>query len=271
MFVYPNRRFRIQLFLLSIALMLAQPAWAQRLKIGLFVDRGAEAIDFKKEFSRSNDICKYLSGDEIRDGALRNFDVLVVPGGSASVESMSMGVGARDQIRRFVHDGGIYMGVCAGAYLASQMKNFYLGFLPVKTRDEGHWNRTARAPLIPVELTPAGMDIFGIKDKIVRIKYKNGPIFSVPSELGKDSLTPLGYFRDEVVASGGERGVMKGAPFAIMSKYGRGTVLVISPHPEETDRLRTAELHAIHWLYSHRDMLNNVTGARSISDYLTPI
>jgi hypothetical protein len=115
------------------------------------------------------------------------------------------------------------------------------------------------------------MDVFGIKDKIVRIKYKNGPIFSVPSELGNDSLTPLGYFRDEVVASGGERGVMKGAPFAIMSNYGRGAVLVISPHPEETDGLKTAELHAIHWLYSHRDMPSNVTSARSLREYLTRI
>jgi putative intracellular protease/amidase len=262
MFVNPVRSAHIPLVLLfSIAFMCAQPAWAQRLKIGLFIDRGTEAIDFKKEFARSNDICKYLSGDDIRDGALRNFDVLVVPGGSASKESMSMGVEARDQIRRFVHDGGIYMGVCAGAYLASQMKKFYLGFIPVKVLDEEHWYRTAAAPLIPVELTPCGMDIFGIKNKIVSIKYENGPIFALPNELGADGLTPLGYFREEVVASGGERGVMKGAPFAIMSKYGRGTVLVISPHPEETDGLKTAELHAIHWLYSHRDVPNNAAGS----------
>src|SRR5207247_2003941 len=84
------------------------------------------------------------------------------------------------------------------------------------------------------------------------VTYCNGPIFAFPKERTDDSFIPLGFFRSEVVADGGTKGVMIGAPAMILSRYGKGIILAISPHPEETPGLKQVELHAIRWLYEHR-------------------
>jgi len=233
----------------------AQGAKFNKIKVALFVDGGTEASEFTKEFRRSDDddlSFRKVDGEAIRNGALNNFDALVVPGGSASEESASLGAEAREEIRRFVKEGGIYMGVCAGAYLASQQRKHDLGLLPLTTLDSEHWYRVNEGKLVDVELTPAGMEVFGIHKRNVRLVYENGPIFAPPVEQPDDSFAPLGFFRSEVVADGGEPGVMLGAPAIILSRFGRGSVLALSPHPEETPGLKQVELHALHWLYNHR-------------------
>lgn len=240
-----------------ISLLLSGPLAAQEntIRVALFIDEGTEASEFRKEFRRNTDpsiIYQKVNGEDIGSGILRNFDALVIPGGSATTEAYSMGPAAREEVRRFVREGGIYLGVCAGAYLASKLKDCYLGMLPLKTLDEEHWYRTSGAPLVDVELTEAGMEVFGIKERNVRIVYEDGPIFAPPFEPTDPSFAPLGFFRSEVVAPGGQPGVMIGAPAIIFSKYGRGAILVISPHPEETPGMKQAELRALRWLYEHR-------------------
>jgi Biotin-protein ligase, N terminal len=247
--------------LLSLALVLPVSADGAKLRVALFVDEGTEASEFRKEFRRSYDdalIYRKIDGQAISNGALNNFDALVVPGGSASEESASLGAEARREICRFVREGGIYMGVCAGAYLASSQRKHDLGLLPLTTVDSVHWFRVDDGRLVDVELTAAGMEIFGISRPNIRLVYENGPIFAplaqdqgqVPGLQG--GCIPLAFFRSEVVAPGGERGVMIGAPAIVMSQYGRGYVIALSPHPEETPGFKQAELRALHWLFDHR-------------------
>jgi putative intracellular protease/amidase len=237
------------------------------IKVALFADRGAVAIQFKKEFARSDDASitySNVDGNAIRSGALQQFDVLLVPGGSALKEANSMGTEAREEVRRFVKNGGIYMGVCAGAYLASQAKVTDIGLLPLKTLDPAHWYRVDDATRVDVELTPLGMEAFGIKKRNIAIKYENGPIFAGPASGPNDRLMPLGFYRSEVVGDGGDRGAMLGAPAVVLAKYGQGTVMAISPHFEATPGFKQVQLHALHWLYDHRGDAT-VTGGSSLS------
>ncbi len=242
----------------ALCLILSLPAIGERprIKVALFIDRGASETSkriFKKELENKDDIkCKCIYGEDIRDGVLKNFDALVVPGGSANKEAFSMGAEAREEVRRFVKDGGIYMGVCAGAYLSSRAKDKYLGLLPLKTVDQKHWHRVSEGTPVDVELTPVGMEVFGVSKGNIRIVYENGPIFAPPVEKPDETFAVLGFFRSEVVARGGERGVMLGAPAMVLSRYGRGIVLAISPHPEKTPGLKQVEVHALHWLYDRR-------------------
>ena len=232
-----------------------EPASDHVIKVALFVDRGAVAINFKKEFARSEDetiTYSNVDGNAIRSGALKQYDVLLVPGGSAQKESNSMGLDAREEVKRFIKEGGIYMGVCAGAYLASSAKATDIGLLPLKTLDPAHWFRVADATKVDVELTPLGMEAFGIKRRNIVIKYENGPIFAGPASGPNDRLMPLAFFRSEVVGDGGDQGAMLGAPAIVLAKFGQGTVMAISPHFEETMGFRQVQLHAIHWLYDHR-------------------
>lgn len=247
---------KLALFCLCALLLTLLPAQASQIKVALFVDSGASTPsrrNFKALLSDSDDIqYETIYGDDIRAGSLKNFDALLVPGGSATKEAFSMGPDAREEVRRFVHDGGIYMGVCAGAYLSSQTKDVFLGLLPLKTLDSKHWHRVSAGVPLNIELTPMGMDVFQVNRPNIKIVYENGPIFGPPQQKPDDSLVPLGFFRDEVVAPGGERGVMLGAPAMVLSRYGRGIVLAISPHPEKTPGHKQMLLHALQWLYEHR-------------------
>ena len=244
---------------LSVPVCSEQPI----IKVALYVDRGAVASDFRKEFARSDDehiVYKPVDGSDIRNGALKWYDALLVPGGSALKESRSLGPEARDAVRRFIKDGGIYMGVCAGAYLASETTKTDLGLLPLKTSDPQHWYRVDDATRVQVELTQLGEEVFAIGKRNIGVKYENGPIFAPPVEPHNQSLITLGYFRSEVVADGGTRGVMVGAPAIILSKYGQGIVMAISPHFEATPGFKQVQLHALHWLYDHRtDGVPNVS------------
>lgn len=234
------------------------PALAQspKIRVALFIARGVSA-PARKNLSRDLDNAddftwKSIDGDDIVNGALDNTDVLIVPGGSALKEAQSLGADARNIVRRYVDRGGIYMGICAGAYLSSQAKESDLGLLPLKTLDQEHWFRTADGAPVDVELTPLGMEVFDRKSSNVRILYENGPIFGPPIERPDSSFSPLGFYRSEVVARGGEQGVMLGAPAMVLSRYGKGLVLAISPHPEKTPGLHEMESNAVRWLYRHR-------------------
>lgn len=244
----------VLLWLLLLGLLPLPVCARPAIHVALFIGRGASNTakrNFKRELSNRDDInYECITGEDIRGGVLNNFDALVVPGGSANKEALSMGPEAREEVRRFVKEGGIYMGVCAGAYLCSQAKGLYLGLLPVTTLDEKHWYRVDEGTPVDVELTPTGMEVLGVSRSNIRIVYENGPIFAPPDD--KANITTLGFYRSEAVAPGGERGVMLGAPALMLSRYGRGLVLAISPHPEKTVGLKQTEVHALRWLYNHR-------------------
>lgn len=246
----------VSIFLLQLGIPAQGDDYTRKMRVALYVDSGASTpakANFKKLLSRSERIdWQCIFGDDIGSGALTNFDALIVPGGSAQKQANSMGAEARDEVRRFVREGGIYLGVCAGAYLSSEAKRNDLALLPISTLDQEHWYRVDDGTPVDVELTPTGMDVFGLKDGRVRIIYENGPIFGQPIEKTDPSFTPLGFYRSEVVARGGERGVMLGAPSMLFSRYGKGLVLAISPHPEKTEGLGWIILHALEWMYQHR-------------------
>ena len=56
-----------------------------------------------------------ITAQEIRDRALKDFDVLVQPGGSGSKQANELEPVGRQNIQSFVKEGGGYIGICAGA------------------------------------------------------------------------------------------------------------------------------------------------------------
>lgn len=61
-----------------------------------------------------------LCGTDVRGGALDRHDVLYVPGGSVFAQHAELGTAGRAAVVQWVASGGGYVGVCAGALLASQ-------------------------------------------------------------------------------------------------------------------------------------------------------
>ena len=65
---------------------------------------------------------KYETLDErdIKEGRLEQFDFLIIPGGYTREYMPALGTRGREAIRNFVQAGGCYMGICGGAYIASE-------------------------------------------------------------------------------------------------------------------------------------------------------
>lgn len=219
-----------------------------KIRVAMFLDKGAHPRNnLVRALENAPDMTfTTLDGEELRAGFLKDFDLLLVPGGSAKVESIRMKAEGREEVRRFVERGGLYIGICAGCYLLTDSKPSDLGLLPVRTVDPRHWARGKGT--LPIELTPMGQEVFGTQEKHIHVLYHNGPVIH-PS----GAITPLGFFRGELVARGGIHGLMNGAPAMFMGRYGKGWVLGISPHPEANPNQVFMELNAIRWLYTHRD------------------
>lgn len=193
-----------------------------------------------------------LDGNDVAAGSLKGFDIFMVPGGSGRKEANSLGAAGQAEIKRFISEGGCYVGICAGCYLASSAPDF-MGLLPLGIRDRQHWFRGKA--VLPIEYTPAGMDVFGLNNPEAEITYHNGPILD-SRELIQDpqlarSVEPLAFYRGEIVGRGGEPGVMNGAPAMVLGRFGKGFVLGISPHPEQTPPLYKTIPHALYWLRQH--------------------
>jgi len=59
-----------------------------------------------------------VTGQDIIDGCLENFDILCWPGGDYPSFWNEMGLAGKTAVQDFVHQGGGYLGICAGAYYA---------------------------------------------------------------------------------------------------------------------------------------------------------
>ncbi len=72
-----------------------------------------------------------VRAEDIRNGCLGRYAALFVPGGWASNKLKALGDDGVREIKRFVHDGGAYVGFCGGAGLATMDG---IGLLQVKRR-----------------------------------------------------------------------------------------------------------------------------------------
>ena len=182
-----------------------------------------------------------LDGQRIRDGALDAFDLVLLPGGSGKGQGDSMGPDGVAKLKEFVASGKGYIGICAGAYVPMQQ-----GFMNAKTKDP-RWRRGKA--MLDIEFSEAGLKIFGEKYKgIQTIKYANGPIMDVNISTNLPPVEVLAWFRTEVAEQGTPKGIQVNSPAIVLTTYGKGTMLVISPHPEQTPGLQGLMVEMIRWV-----------------------
>jgi glutamine amidotransferase-like uncharacterized protein len=172
-----------------------------------------------------------LSADEIRQGALGPFDVVVFSGGAASAQARSIGDEGRAEVRRFVEDGGGYLGVCAGAYLACAGYDWGVELISARALSD-KWQRGTA--VVDIELTPEGRQVFGRCDGPLPVKYENGPVFGPLERNDLPSFRTLASYATEVAENDTPAGIMIGSPAIAEAAYGAGRVIIMSPHPEDS-------------------------------------
>jgi glutamine amidotransferase-like uncharacterized protein len=186
-----------------------------------------------------------LSPEDVRSGSgsLSRFDLLIFPGGRAHKQADALGEEGRRAVKDLIRAGGGYVGICAGAFLASAQYEWSLGFVNTRTlRGDrempgiGIRSMANRGPgSVQIELTPEGRSIFGDGSGPLDISFSGGPVFPGPMCDDLPPCIPLAHYRTELANYTPQRGTMIGTPAIFATTFGAGRVISISPHPETTE------------------------------------
>ncbi|MDB5318522.1 MAG: biotin apo-protein ligase-related protein [Phycisphaerales bacterium] len=193
-----------------------------------------------KEFSYA-----IVSAEGIRAGRLKEADVLVQPGGSGSGQAEALKPEGREAIKEFVRGGGGYVGICAGAYLASADYAWSLHILNAKVVDRQHWARGTGE--VKVRMTAEGRRLLGVSDEVVSVFYGQGPLLAAAGKEGLPAYEALGTYETEIAEKGAPAGVMKGTTAFAAAEFGKGRVVCLSPHPEKSAGLDGIIRRAVGW------------------------
>ncbi len=189
-----------------------------------------------------------ITAKEIRAGKLADIDVLVHPGGSGGKQGRGLEEEGREAVRQFVHQGGGYLGVCAGAYLATNDYSWSLNLIDAKVVDRKHWARGSGT--VKVRFSPEGSAFFNYDDDEMSLDYGQGPLLA--RREWDDPEVPdyesLAIYSTEIAKKGAPKGIMVGNSAVVRAAYGSGRVFVISPHPEKTDGRHYMISLAVAWL-----------------------
>ncbi len=195
---------------------------------------------------QTNIVVRRVDPQDIRDGALDQFDTVILPGGSGSGQAKGLAETGREAMKKFIRNGGGYVGICAGAYLATGNYSWSLGILNADSIDRKHWRRGKGQ--VSIELTRRGRELLATREAgLLKIHFAQGPILA-PG--GKEALPPytvLGWYRTGIGEKGADPKTMIGTPAIVIGRFGKGRVIVFGPHPEQTDGLHGFILRAIRW------------------------
>jgi glutamine amidotransferase-like uncharacterized protein len=188
---------------------------------------------------------EFVSPDDVRAGKLKEFDVVIFPGGSGSKEAAGLGDDGREEVRKFIRTGGGYVGVCAGAYLGTCRYDWGLKVIDAQTVDSAHWKRGEG--MVEIELTDAGRKVLGDRQGKFEIRYANGPLLGPFKDEKLPDYEVLAHFRTELAKNGAPKGVMVDTPAIISSPLDEGRVVLISPHAEGMPELEWIIENAVRW------------------------
>jgi glutamine amidotransferase-like uncharacterized protein len=193
-----------------------------------------------------------LTADDIRGGKLADIDVLVQPGGSGSKQGKALGEKGRQAVRKYISDGGGLLGVCGGAYLATNDYSWSLNLIDAKVLDRKHWARGTGT--VTLRLSPQGAAFFQHDGDELAIHYGQGPLLA--RREWDDPEVPdyesLAIYVTEIAKNGAPQGVMAGTSAAVRCEYGNGRVFCFSPHPELTEGLHHLIPLAVNWLAARK-------------------
>ncbi|MBC7966649.1 MAG: ThuA domain-containing protein [Fuerstia sp.] len=191
-----------------------------------------------------------ISTDQILTDELNSFDVVIFSGGSGGAQGKSLGADGREKVRSFIEDGGGYIGICAGAYLASTDYDWSLHILDAKVLDRNHWARGFGD--VELKVNASGRDSLSLPSDRTTVYYHQGPILAPAENSELDDYEEWASFTTEVKKEGVPGGIMPGKTAIAAGRFGDGRVLAISPHPERTTGLDSVVPAAVRWAAARR-------------------
>ena len=192
------------------------------MRIFIFTTNKITAISLISLFD-SKEIAYIISSDitQLKD----DYDVLIVPGGTAKRYQVHLGVNGIALIQNFVANGGGYLGPWAGAYLAStndidNRKNVGIGLLSVRYSLYG-CNANIRTNVM---LTDAE------SNTTYKTTYHNGAVYQVDQL--PTNVTVSATITDTDSSNSKFHDFLKNKATIIEGTYGKGRVVLCGPHIE---------------------------------------
>ena len=229
-------------FLCSIALLLlcgcactaprnaAAPAVEKKIKTGFYIDlgsRGNGVLELARLLSYTPQLeLRLLTGEDLRKGALKEIELLVMPGGSSKLQMRSMAPEGVKALREFVQNGGSYVGICAGFHITLNRKEraalLPYTYIPEAVGAKGH---------VFIDLSPEGGDILNVKSGRYRVVYSRGPV-AREGAWDKGSCQTLARYKSSVGPVNRPGKSFFNTPALICGTFGKGKVIATSFHPE---------------------------------------
>ncbi len=173
---------------------------------------------------------RYIKSEDILDGVLQGKNIFVMPGGAdLSYCKKLNGIGNK-KIRKFIEDGGFYIGICAGAYYACRRINFKGKDYDVSgERELGLFEGTAEGSLPFLTdgnyfsddgAESKAMISLKFKEKLSKeyFYYHGGPVF-IPDSIINHRYGVIAKYEDNT-------------PAIIKGKIGKGNYLLSAVHFE---------------------------------------
>ena len=202
-----------------------------RIKTGFYVDRGSRGSGVLHlarflAYSPQLDLV-LLDGEDLRAGRLKDVQLLVIPGGSSRLQCEAMKPEGMEAIRKFVADGGRYVGICAGFHCTLNRPE-RLRLLPFEYCQGAGGSQANLA----VDLSEKAGQLLGIKPGRYMVRYSRGPISRPGKQPGEGWGEVLGVYKSTVGPVGRPGGNFFDAPAVIHGQFGKGKVIAASFHPE---------------------------------------
>lgn len=236
-----------------------------QIRVALFdakLDDGEATKDLKRILEGESVFAwEVLNSADIQPGWLSGYDVVIIPGGNAVKQIERLGSIGKDAVREFVRDGGGYVGICGGAKLATAGYDWSLALVNAKTLTGmmdipgvGAVSLGARGGgTVNMELTDAGRRIFSDCPGLMKTRFCAGPIFLPAGLKNLPECVSLAAYRTEICRYEPQRGTMIDTPAIIAGHFGKGQVIIFSPHPEMTEGLEPLVCRAVMAVVRMRD------------------
>lgn len=173
-----------------------------------------------------------VDSKDLQSGALLSPKVrgLVMPGGESWTYLDTLGLTGGEAIRRFVADGGHYIGLCAGAFYATSLRvggyttgEYGIGLLDGVAYDGARLN----IPNFEDGMKTIHTFVEGIPSPL-QVVFLEGPIFAFTAkEKAQKKLRVLARYDDSKITR----------PAMLLFSYQKGRVFLSGPHPEIEEHL----------------------------------
>lgn len=162
---------------------------------------------------------------DLRRGVLDESDVVLFTGGRGLTQGRLLERRGRTRVRRFVREGGGYLGICAGAYLALRgaSQGYKVGIVAGRNLTGDRWRRGTRPTAVaPTDGSPP-----------VTLHYANGPLFGPQAADDLPPFVTLARFEDDLYREDFDThpGEMRGSAAVAAASFGEGRVVLFSPNP----------------------------------------